>query len=199
MVPPTAARRQFAVPFLDGCRTAVAGPELLAADRRLAAGRLGHHKLGVERLNTAARRLEMNDVSLPSVDQLPVAFDAFADNPDTGAFILVDRYSNRTAGAATIAFALHRATNIHRERLAVDKHDRARAKHQRPCILWFTGLPASGKSSIARLVDTRLHASGCHTYMLDGDNIRHGLTRDLGQFADRSRTSASRSSSSSCH
>ncbi|MGE0035250.1 MAG: sulfate adenylyltransferase subunit CysN [Xanthobacteraceae bacterium] len=146
------------------------------------------YKLDVERLeHLAARQLEMNDIGFCNLStSLPVAFDAFADNPDTGAFILVDRYSNRTASAGTIAFALHRATNIHRERLAVDKHARARAKHQRPCILWFTGLPASGKSSIARLVETQLHASGCHTYMLDGDNIRHGLTRDLG-FTDADR------------
>ena len=146
------------------------------------------YKLDVERLeHLAARQLEMNDIAFCNLStSLPVAFDAFADNADTGAFILVDRYSNRTAGAGTIAFALNRATNIHRERLAVDKQDRARAKHQRPCILWFTGLPASGKSSIARLVETRLHASGCHTYMLDGDNIRHGLTRDLG-FTDADR------------
>ena len=117
---------------------------------------------------------------------MPVAFDPYAENRETGAFILVDRYTNRTVGAGMIAFALRRATNIHRERLAVDKQDRARAKHQRPCILWFTGLPASGKSTIARLVEARLHAAGCHTYMLDGDNIRHGLTRDLG-FTDADR------------
>ena len=79
-----------------------------------------------------------------------------------------------------IAFALRRADNIHRERLAVDKEARAHARHQRPCILWFTGLPASGKSTIARLVEARLHAAGGHSYMLDGDNLRHGLTRDLG-------------------
>jgi bifunctional enzyme CysN/CysC len=146
------------------------------------------YKLDVEHLeHLAARQLEMNDIGFCNLStSLPVAFDAFADNPDTGAFILVDRYSNRTAGAGMIAFALHRATNIHRERLAVDKQARARAKHQRPCIVWFTGLPASGKSSIARLVEARLHASSCHTYMLDGDNIRHGLTRDLG-FTDADR------------
>jgi len=146
------------------------------------------YKLDVERLeHFAARQLEMNDIGFCNLStSLPAAFDAFADNRETGAFILVDRYTNRTVGAGTVAFALHRATNIHRERLAVGKQDRARAKHQRPCILWFTGLPASGKSSIARLVEARLHAMGCHTYMLDGDNIRHGLTRDLG-FTDADR------------
>jgi bifunctional enzyme CysN/CysC len=146
------------------------------------------YKLDVEHLeHLAARQLETNDIGFCNLSSsLPVAFDAFADNRETGAFVLVDRYSNRTAGAGMIAFALHRATNIHRERLAVDKADRARAKQQRPCILWFTGLPASGKSSIARLVEGRLYAAGCHTYMLDGDNIRHGLTRDLG-FTDADR------------
>jgi len=85
-----------------------------------------------------------------------------------------------------IAFALRRATNVHREPLAVDKAARSRLKHQRPCILWFTGLPASGKSTIARLVEQRLAAAGHHTYMLDGDNLRHGLNRDLG-FTDADR------------
>ena len=140
------------------------------------------HKLDVERLDhLAARVLALNEIGFCNVSTgVPVAFDAYADNRETGAFILVDRYNDRTVGAGMIAFALRRATNIHRERLAVDKEARARAKHQRPCILWFTGLPASGKSTIARLVEARVHAAGGHSYMLDGDNLRHGLTRDLG-------------------
>ena len=140
------------------------------------------HKLDVERLDhLAARVLALNEIGFCNVSTgVPVAFDAYADNRETGAFILVDRYNDRTVGAGMIAFALRRATNIHRERLAIDKEARARAKHQRPCILWFTGLPASGKSTIARLVEARVHAAGGHSYMLDGDNLRHGLTRDLG-------------------
>ena len=140
------------------------------------------HKLDVERLDhLAARVLALNEIGFCNLSTgVPVAFDAYADNRETGAFILVDRYNDRTVGAGMIAFALRRATNIHRERLAVDKEARARAKHQRPCILWFTGLPASGKSTIARLVEARVHAAGGHSYMLDGDNLRHGLTRDLG-------------------
>ncbi len=140
------------------------------------------HKLDVARLDhLAARTLALNEIGFCNLSTgVPVAFDAYADNRETGAFILVDRYNDRTVGAGMIAFALRRASNIHRERLAVDKEARARAKHQRPCILWFTGLPASGKSTIARLVEARLHAAGGHSYMLDGDNLRHGLTRDLG-------------------
>ncbi len=143
------------------------------------------HKLDVEHLDKlAARVLTLNEIGFCNLStSVPVAFDPYTENRETGAFILVDRYDNRTVGAGMIAFALRRATNVHHERLGIDKEARARAKHQKPCILWFTGLPASGKSTIARLVEARLHAAGCHTYMLDGDNLRHGLTRDLG-FTD---------------
>jgi bifunctional enzyme CysN/CysC len=146
------------------------------------------HKLDVAGSNhLAARVLALNEIGFCNLStSAPVAFDAYTDNRETGAFILVDRYNDQTVGAGMIAFALRRATNIHYERLAVDKDARARAKHQRPCILWFTGLPASGKSTIARLVEARLHALGGHSYMLDGDNVRHGLTRDLG-FTDADR------------
>jgi len=122
------------------------------------------------------------DISVSSV----VAFDPYAENRTTGAFILVDRATNETAGAGMITHALRRATNIHRESLAVDKAARAALKHQKPAVLWFTGLSGSGKSTIARLVEQRLHAEGHHTYMLDGDNLRHGLNRDLG-FSEEDR------------
>src|SRR5205814_599354 len=92
-------------------------------------------------------------------------------------------YTNETVGAGLIVFALRRATNIHAEHLATEKEARARVKHQHPCIVWFTGLSASGKSTIAKQVETQLHAAGHHTYMLDGDNVRDGLNRDLG-FTD---------------
>jgi bifunctional enzyme CysN/CysC len=94
-----------------------------------------------------------------------------------------ERDSNQTVATGMIQFALRRAANIHWERLAVDKTARASLKGQKPCVLWFTGLSGSGKSTIARIVEQRLHARGCHTYMLDGDNVRHGLNRDLG-FTD---------------
>jgi bifunctional enzyme CysN/CysC len=116
----------------------------------------------------------------------PVVFDPFEKNKETGSFILVDRYSNQTVGAGTISFRLMRGDNLHAEALAIDKSARARAKNQRPCVLWFTGLSGAGKSTIARLVEAKLHLGSCHTYMLDGDNIRRGLNHDLGfTVADR--------------
>jgi bifunctional enzyme CysN/CysC len=146
------------------------------------------HRLDIEHLKPlAAKTLALNDVGLCNIaTSALVACDRYEDNRETGAFILVDRLSNETSGAGMIAFALRRASNIHRERFAVDKVARGRMKHQRPCILWFTGLSASGKSTIARLVEAKLHGHGYHTYMLDGDNLRHGLTSDLG-FSDADR------------
>jgi bifunctional enzyme CysN/CysC len=140
------------------------------------------HKLDIHDLKPlAARKLTLNELGFCNLSTAsPVAFDAFEDNRETGSFILVDRYSNQTCAAGMIVFALRRAANVHREPLSVDKSTRASLKHQRPCVLWFTGLPASGKSTIARLVEQRLTAAGHHTYMLDGDNLRHGLNRDLG-------------------
>jgi bifunctional enzyme CysN/CysC len=143
------------------------------------------HKLDVNHLEPlAARTLAINEIGLCNfATSAPVAFDPYQVNRETGAFIIVDRYSNETVGAGMIAFALRRATNIHPEQLAIEKQARARLKHQRPCIVWFTGLSASGKSTIAKLVEAALHRGGHHTYMLDGDNVRHGLNRDLG-FTD---------------
>jgi bifunctional enzyme CysN/CysC len=143
------------------------------------------HKLDVTHLEPlAARTLAINEIGLCNLAaSVPVAFDPYQLNRETGAFIMVDRYSNETVGAGMIAFALRRATNIHPEHLAIEKQARARLKHQRPCIVWFTGLSASGKSTIANLVEAELHRRGHHTYMLDGDNVRHGLNRDLG-FTD---------------
>jgi bifunctional enzyme CysN/CysC len=143
------------------------------------------HKLDVNRLEPqVARTLAINEIGLCNLaTSVPVAFDPYEVNRETGAFIIVDRYSNETVGAGMIAFALRRATNIHPEHLAIEKQARAGLKHQRPCIVWFTGLSASGKSTIAKLVEAELHRQGHHTYMLDGDNVRHGLNRDLG-FTD---------------
>jgi bifunctional enzyme CysN/CysC len=143
------------------------------------------HKLDVDYLKPlAARKLALNELGFCNLSTAsPVAFDAFDDNRETGSFILVDRYSKQTCAAGMIAFALRRAGNIRHEPLSVEKSARAGLKHQRPCALWFTGLPAAGKSTIARLVEQRLAAAGHHTYMLDGDNLRRGLNRDLG-FTD---------------
>ena len=107
-------------------------------------------------------------------------FDPYASNRDTGGFILIDRMTNHTVGAGMLHFALRRSHNIHLQPVDVNKAARAAQKHQRPAVLWFTGLSGAGKSSIANLVDKKLHALGRHTYLLDGDNVRHGLCRDLG-------------------
>ncbi|MBU8976549.1 sulfate adenylyltransferase subunit CysN [Lysobacter sp. MMG2] len=135
----------------------------------------------------AAKHLELNEVGFCNLylDQ-PVAFEAYADNRTLGGFILIDRQTHATVAAGTLQFALRRAGNIHWQHLDVDRTARARIKGQQPRVLWFTGLSGSGKSTIANLVDKRLHAMGYHTFILDGDNVRHGLNKDLG-FTDEDR------------
>ena len=129
----------------------------------------------------AAKKLELNGIAECnlSLDQR-IAFDSYGANRDTGGFILIDRLTNNTVGAGLINFALRRAHNIHVQHVDVDKSARATAKGQQPCVLWFTGLSGAGKSTLANLVEKRLHALGKHTYLLDGDNVRHGLNKDLG-------------------
>jgi len=143
------------------------------------------HKVDVNTLeHIAAKTLALNEIGLCNLStSIPVAFDPYSENRVTGAFILVDRFTNVTAGAGMIAFGLRRATNIHRQTVLVDKASRVSMNGHRPAILWFTGLSGSGKSTIASIVERELHAHGAHTYMLDGDNVRHGLNRDLG-FTD---------------
>jgi bifunctional enzyme CysN/CysC len=129
----------------------------------------------------AAKSLDLNEVGVCNFStQTPIAFDAYAENRATGAFILIDRTTNATVGAGMILHPLRRADNIHWQALDVDKKARANLKHQEPVVLWFTGLSGSGKSTIANLLEKKLHAAGRHTYILDGDNVRHGLNRDLG-------------------
>ena len=146
------------------------------------------HKIDVNTLEQRpGRTLDLNEIGFCNLSTaMPVAFDAYADNRRTGAFILIDRFTNATAGAGLIAFGLRRATNIHRQSHLVDKTARAALNHQMPCLLWFTGLSGSGKSTLANLVEKALHERGIHTMMLDGDNIRHGVNRDLG-FTDADR------------
>ena len=129
----------------------------------------------------AAKQLDLNEIGVCNLalDRV-IAFDPYAVNRDTGGFILIDRLSNGTVGAGMLHFALRRAQNIHLQHLDVDKAARATLKGQKPCVLWFTGLSGSGKSTIANIVEKRLHALGRHTYLLDGDNVRHGLNKDLG-------------------
>ncbi|OZB59429.1 MAG: adenylyl-sulfate kinase [Lysobacterales bacterium 14-68-21] len=140
------------------------------------------HKVDVNtQEELAAKRLELNEVGYCnlSLDQ-PVAFEPYATCRELGAFILIDRQTNATVGAGTLDFALRRADNIHWQHLDIDRAARARLKGQAPACLWFTGLSGSGKSTVANLVEKRLFAMGRHTYLLDGDNVRHGLNRDLG-------------------
>ena len=146
------------------------------------------YKINVNTLeHLAAKQLELNEIAVCniSLDQ-SVAFDPYEQNHDTGGFILIDRITNGTVGAGMIRFALRRAQNIHWQALDVSKATRAAAKNQRPAVLWFTGLSGAGKSTIANLVEKKLQAMGRHTYILDGDNVRHGLNRDLG-FTDADR------------
>ena len=129
----------------------------------------------------AAAELDMNEVGVCEIStQAPIAFDSFAENRATGSFILIDRITNATVGAGMFLHPLRRAANIHWQSLEVDKEARAAQKGQKPAVLWFTGLSGSGKSTIANLLEKKLHAAGKHTYILDGDNVRHGLNRDLG-------------------
>ncbi|MBN9251131.1 MAG: sulfate adenylyltransferase subunit CysN, partial [Mesorhizobium sp.] len=135
----------------------------------------------------AAKSLGLNEVGVVNIStRSPIAFDPFAENRSTGAFILIDRITNATVGAGMIQHSLRRADNIHWQSLDVDKRARAALKGQRPAVFWFTGLSGSGKSTIANLLDKKFHATGRHTYILDGDNVRHGLNRDLG-FTDADR------------
>jgi len=129
----------------------------------------------------AAKTLSLNEIGVCNLSiGRAIAFDAYADNRATGAFILIDRASNETVAAGMIDFALRRATNIHHQAITVTKPERAQLMRHRPAVLWFTGLSGAGKSTIANLVEAGLHARGVHTLMLDGDNVRHGLNRDLG-------------------
>jgi bifunctional enzyme CysN/CysC len=143
------------------------------------------YKLNVDNLDhVAGKTLELNEVGTCNLSTVkPLVFDPYTDNVETGSFILIDRFTNATVAAGMIEFGLRRATNIQWQALSIDKTARAALKGQRPCVLWFTGLSGSGKSTIANLLEKRLHALGRHTYVLDGDNIRHGLNKDLG-FTD---------------
>jgi bifunctional enzyme CysN/CysC len=146
------------------------------------------HKVGVNTLeHIAAKTLALNEIGMCNIaTATAVPIDPYDENRETGAFILIDRFTNATAGAGMIRFGLRRAMNIHRQDVLVDKNSRIRINGHRPAILWFTGLSGSGKSSTANIVERELHARGIHTYMLDGDNVRHGLNRDLG-FTDADR------------
>ena len=146
------------------------------------------HKVNVNTLeHTAAKQLDLNEIGVCNISlEADIAFDPYGVNRDMGAFIIIDRMSNSTVGVGMIDFALRRASNIHWQAMDVDKKVRAEQKLQTPAIMWFTGLSGSGKSTIANLVDKALIGRGKHTYALDGDNVRHGLNKDLG-FTDADR------------
>jgi bifunctional enzyme CysN/CysC len=146
------------------------------------------YKLNVDNLDhVAGKTLELNEVgSCNLTTAKAIVFDPYAENGETGSFILIDRFTNATVAAGMIEFGLRRATNIQWQELFIDKGARAGLKGQKPCVLWFTGLSGAGKSTIANTLEKRLHAMGRHTYLLDGDNIRHGLNKDLG-FTDADR------------
>jgi len=140
------------------------------------------HKVNVNTLeHVAATKLELNEIGVVQLElDREIAFEPYAVNRDLGGFILIDRLTNGTVGAGMIKFALRRSQNVHWQAVDIDQRARATLKAQKPGVLWFTGLSASGKSTIANLVEKRLHAMGRHTYILDGDNVRHGLNKDLG-------------------
>jgi bifunctional enzyme CysN/CysC len=140
------------------------------------------HRIDVSTLeHIAARELHLNEVAVVNIAlSRPIAFEPYAVDRRLGAFILINPVSNATVGAGMIDYALWRSTNIHWQELSVDKVARARLKGQHSAVVWFTGLSGAGKSTIANLVEQKLHAEGRHTYVLDGDNVRHGLNRDLG-------------------
>jgi bifunctional enzyme CysN/CysC len=133
----------------------------------------------------AAEKLEQDEIGVCELElDQPIAFDPYSENRETGGFVLVDSLSGRSVGGGLLRFALRRAHNIHLQHVEVTKAARAAAKRQKPCVLWLTGLSGAGKSTIANLLETKLHAAGHHTYLLDGDNVRHGLTKDLGFTAE---------------
>ncbi len=134
-----------------------------------------------------AKHLELNEVGTVTLaTDKPIAFDSYGNNPLTGSFILIDRISNATLGAGVIDFGLRRAQNLSYQSFDVNRQVRADLKGQEPQVVWFTGLSGSGKSTVANLMEKRLTAEGRHAYILDGDNVRHGLNKDLG-FTDEDR------------
>jgi bifunctional enzyme CysN/CysC len=140
------------------------------------------HEINVNTMEQlAAKTLELNSIGVVEVTtDRPLVFESFADNPALGGFILIDKLTNRTVGAGMLHFSLRRAQNVHWQAVDITREDHAVMKNQAPRVLWFTGLSGSGKSTIANEVEKQLHLMNRHTFLLDGDNIRHGLNKDLG-------------------
>jgi bifunctional enzyme CysN/CysC len=140
------------------------------------------YKLNVDTLeHVAGTRLTMNEIGVVDLElDRPIAFEPYETSRDLGGFILIDRISNETAGAGMLRFALRRSHNLRWQAFDIGKAARAGMKGQKPCVIWLTGLSGSGKSTLGNLLEKRLYAMGRHTYLLDGDNVRHGLNKDLG-------------------
>ena len=188
--PPVADQFEATVVWMDDEAMLPGRPYLLKIGTRTVGASITEPKYKVN-VNTmehlAAKRLELNEIGVCNLSlDAPIAFDPYAENRDLGGFILIDRISNRTVAAGMLHFALRRSQNVHWQALDVDKAARATLKGQRGRVVWLTGLSGSGKSTIANLVEKKLHANGRHTYLLDGDNVRHGLNKDLG-FTDEDR------------
>lgn len=140
------------------------------------------HRVNINTLEIQpGKTLELNEVGVCNLSLSDkIVFEPYVDNRDLGNFILIDRLTNDTVGVGLLDFSLRRADNVVWQELTVDRFRRSAIKHQRPCVLWMTGLSGSGKSTIANMLEARLHDLHRHTYVLDGDNVRHGLNRDLG-------------------
>jgi bifunctional enzyme CysN/CysC len=165
-------------------------PYLMKIGTRTVNVTIGHPKYRIDVNNLdhlAATTLELNEIGVCNVSlDRPIPFDPYAENRDTGGFIVIDKLTNVTVGAGLLHFALRRSHNIHWQDVKVDKESRSEQNHHRPAVVWLTGLSGSGKSTVANIVESKLHALGTRTYLLDGDNVRHGLNRDLG-FTDADR------------
>jgi bifunctional enzyme CysN/CysC len=146
------------------------------------------YKVDVNSLkHIAAEKLDLNEIGVCELElDRPIPFDPYRDNRDMGGFVLIDRISSQTVGAGMLNFELRRSDNVQWQNLDIDKAAHVRLKGHRPCVLWMTGLSGAGKSTVANLLERKLHTLGCHTYLLDGDNVRHGLNKDLG-FTDADR------------
>ena len=165
-------------------------PYLLKIGTRTVTATLAQPKYEVN-VNTlehsAARTLGLNQIGVCNISlDRPIPFDAYVENRDMGGFILIDRFTNSTVAAGLLHFALRRSDNVHWQAIEIDKNAHAAQKNQRPCVVWLTGLSGSGKSTIANIVEQKLFELGHHSYLLDGDNVRHGLNKDLG-FTDADR------------
>ncbi|HSJ91227.1 MAG TPA: adenylyl-sulfate kinase, partial [Ilumatobacter sp.] len=162
-------------------------PYLMKIGTRTVGVTIGHPKYRVD-VNSldhlAATTLELNEIGVCNLGlDRPIPFDPYVDNRETGGFIVIDKLTQNTVGAGLLHFALRRSHNIHWQEVQVDKAARSAMNLHRPGVVWFTGLSGSGKSTIANIVESKLHTMGVRTYLLDGDNVRHGLNRDLG-FTD---------------